>query len=126
MNKVFLLVLAVALCFIGAQALECYQCTAGVGSLCVTSKVTCTSSSEHCFSGVGKAVGFLDIKSKGCLGVSECNKTSNVNFPTNASTLFSMTRTCCNTDLCNSAPDRSHVSALVMTLAAVAAIKFIM
>ncbi|XP_056596785.1 prostate stem cell antigen [Triplophysa dalaica] len=126
MNKVFLLALAVALCAISAQALQCYKCALGVGSLCFTSKENCSSSSQHCFSGVGKAAGFLDIKTKGCLEVSKCNKTENVGFPTNESTVYTITKTCCNTDLCNSAPDRSHISALVMTLTAVAAVKFIM
>lgn len=72
------------------------------------------------------SAGFLDIKMKGCLAVSECNKTENVNFSHHNSTVYKMTKTCCNTDLCNSAPDRSHVSALVMMLAAAAAVKFIM
>ncbi|KAA0710769.1 hypothetical protein E1301_Tti022960 [Triplophysa tibetana] len=123
MNKVFLLALAVAMCFVGAQALQCYKCSLGLGSVCFTTKEMCQSSNEHCFSGVGKAAGFVEIKTKGCLEVSKCNKTETVGFPTNDSTVYTITKTCCNTDLCNSAPDRSHISALVMTLAAV---KFIM
>lgn len=71
------------------------------------------------------SAGFLEVKMKGCLAVAQCNKTENVNFPSNSSTVYTMTKTCCNTDLCNSAPGRSHVSALMMTLTAIA-VKFIM
>ncbi|MEQ2161272.1 hypothetical protein GOODEAATRI_008074, partial [Goodea atripinnis] len=60
----------------------------------------------------------LKIKMKGCLKVSECNKTKDTNFPpTSNTTIYSMTKTCCNTDLCNVAPGLPGASGL--SLAAV-------
>lgn len=120
MNRLFFVSFAVALCFIGGQALKCYDCT-GVWSLCVTSQTTC-SGTDQCFSGVGKAAGFVDIKMKGCLALEKCNKTDNVNWPSNSSTVYTMTKTCCSTDLCNSALGHPHVSTIMTTLAAIASL----
>lgn len=120
MNRLFFVSFAVALCFIGGQALKCYDCT-GVWNLCVTSETTC-SGTDQCFSGVGKAGGFVDIKMKGCLALEKCNKTYNVNWPSNTSTVYQMTKTCCSTDLCNSALGHPHVSTIMTTLAAIASL----
>ncbi|KAL1255492.1 hypothetical protein QQF64_013553 [Cirrhinus molitorella] len=122
MNKIFHGFFAVALYFAVGQALQCYDCKLGIGSLCITTKTTC-GANEHCFSGVGKAVGLLDIKMKGCLEVTKCNRTEQVNFPSNSSTQFyQMTKTCCSTDLCNSAPGHFHVSAISMVLATISSV----
>ncbi|KAK5613529.1 hypothetical protein CRENBAI_020439 [Crenichthys baileyi] len=115
MNRIAL-ILAVGLCFAVGQALQCYRCDLGIWSLCITSKTTCETD-EHCFNGVGNSA-VLKIKMKGCLKVSECNKTEDVNFPQTSNTSFySMTKTCCNTDLCNVAPGLPGASGL--SLAAV-------
>nr|XP_040045260.1 uncharacterized protein spaca4l [Gasterosteus aculeatus aculeatus] len=104
MNRIILQLVAVGFCFAVVQALQCYECKFGLGDLCATSKVTCKSG-EQCFSGVGEAVGFVNIKMKGCLALDKCNKTEDTTFPgfTNA-TVYKMTRTCCPTDLGTAAP----------------------
>ncbi|XP_030268808.1 sperm acrosome membrane-associated protein 4-like [Sparus aurata] len=122
MNRMILQIFAVGICFAIGQALQCYKCKIGIGELCFTSKTTCESG-EQCFSGVGTAVGFVDIKSKGCLAVADCNKTKEVQFPgatANSTTAYSMTKTCCNTDLCNAAPGLP--SGLSLALATVTAL----
>uniref|UniRef100_A0A671PRA3 UPAR/Ly6 domain-containing protein n=1 Tax=Sinocyclocheilus anshuiensis TaxID=1608454 RepID=A0A671PRA3_9TELE len=63
---------------------------------------------KHCFSGIGKAGGLVDIKMKGCLEVSNCNKT--------------VEKTCCSTDLCNSAPGHFHMSAVSMAFATISSV----
>ncbi|CAI5691126.1 unnamed protein product [Oreochromis niloticus] len=120
MNRVILQLFAVGLCFAIGQALLCYQCPIGIGSLCVTSEKTCASG-EQCYSGVGKAIGFLDIKMKGCLAVANCNKTEDVDFGTNK-TVYKMTKTCCNTDLCNAAPGVPGIPTLTLALATISAV----
>ncbi|XP_017275760.1 sperm acrosome membrane-associated protein 4 [Kryptolebias marmoratus] len=114
---------AVAVCFAAGQALMCYKCEFGFGDLCLTTNTTCKTG-EYCYSGEGKAAGFISIKMKGCLAMAECNKTENVNFPTSGSntTVYKMTKTCCNMDLCNAAPGLPGASALSLALAAVSAL----
>ncbi|KAM9838462.1 prostate stem cell antigen-like [Aulostomus maculatus] len=123
MNRIVLQVLAVGLCFAIGQALQCYECKLGFWNLCITTKETC-SEGEHCFSGTGKAAKFMDIKMKGCLAEAECNKTEQVNFPSSSSnsTLYKMTKTCCNTDLCNAAPGLPGSSGLPLVLATITAV----
>ncbi|KAL7868436.1 hypothetical protein SRHO_G00098200 [Serrasalmus rhombeus] len=107
MNRILLGIFAVALCFTAAHTLQCYKCDIGLWSLCVTSTQTC-SAGDLCYSGVGIAAGFVKLKMKGCLAQTECNKTTDVNFPSGSnSTIYKMTKTCCSTDLCNAAPGLS-------------------
>ncbi|XP_016368511.1 sperm acrosome membrane-associated protein 4-like [Sinocyclocheilus rhinocerous] len=121
MNKIFLGIFAVDLStlYLSGQALQCYECKLGFWYLCITSKKTCDAG-EHCFSGIGKAGGLVDIKMKGCLEVSNCNKTVEANFPSNSSTkVYQMKKMCCSTDLCNSAPGHFHMSAVSMAFATI-------
>ncbi|XP_068431898.1 sperm acrosome membrane-associated protein 4-like [Clinocottus analis] len=119
MNRVILQLIAVGFCFAVVQSLQCYKCTIGFGDLCITTKTTCDAG-EHCYSGVGKAAGFVDIKMKGCLAVAMCNKTEDANFPASSSntTIYTMTKTCCNTNLCNAAPGTSGLSLALATVTA--------
>lgn len=69
-------------------------------------------------------VSFVDIKMKGCLPELECNKTTTVDFPSSDSntTAYRMTKTCCNTDLCNGAPALRRAGGLSLALASVVAL----
>lgn len=120
MNRIILQLFAVGLCVAIGQALVCYKCDIGFGRLCITTQQTC-SSGQLCFSGVGKAVGFLDIKTKGCLDTVNCNKTESTTFGSN-NTVYSLTKTCCNTDLCNAAPGMPGTSSLTLALTAISAL----
>ncbi|XP_003976061.1 sperm acrosome membrane-associated protein 4-like [Takifugu rubripes] len=123
MNRTLFYLLAVGLCCAIGQGLQCYKCDMGFWSLCYTTKVTC-GAGEWCFSGVGEAASFVNIIKKGCLAEAKCNKTVNVNFPpsnTN-STVYTMTETCCNTDLCNGAPGLPGGSGVGVALATIAAL----
>ncbi|XDV34314.1 hypothetical protein PO909_004483 [Leuciscus waleckii] len=65
----------------------------------------------------------MDIKMKGCLDVSKCNKTEQVNFPANSnSSIYQMTKTCCSTDLCNSALGHFHFSAVSMAFTTITSV----
>ncbi|XP_052440532.1 sperm acrosome membrane-associated protein 4 [Carassius gibelio] len=122
MNKILLGIFAVAICFAVGQALQCYECKLGIWDLCITSEKKCNDG-EHCFSGVGTAVGLVDIKTKGCLELSRCNKTEQTNFPSNSSNkVYQLTKTCCSADLCNSAPAHFHMSAVSVAFAAISAV----
>lgn len=56
--------------------------------------------------------------------MAECNKTKEVNFPTSSSnaTVYTMTKTCCNTNLCNAAPGLPGASGLGLGLASITAL----
>ncbi|XP_072529638.1 sperm acrosome membrane-associated protein 4-like [Salminus brasiliensis] len=116
MNRTLLSIFAVALCFTAAHTLRCYECKIGFWNLCMTSEITC-STGDQCYTGTGKAVGFIELKMKGCLAEPLCNKTSDVNFPSSSNTtVYKMTKTCCNSDLCNAAPGLSlHTLTLALT-----------
>ncbi|XP_045914688.1 sperm acrosome membrane-associated protein 4 [Micropterus dolomieu] len=122
MNRIILQLLAVGFCFVIGQALQCYKCSIGLGELCITTTTTCESD-EQCFSGLGTAAGFVDIKMKGCLKVSECNKTKFKDIPSiSNSTIYSMNKTCCDYDLCNAAPGLPGSYGLSLTLATITAV----
>ncbi|XP_077404757.1 lymphocyte antigen 6 complex locus protein G6d-like [Vanacampus margaritifer] len=118
MNRIVLQLFAVGVCFALGHALQCYECKIGFWNLCVTKVVTCAEG-EHCYSGNGTAVGFVDIKMKGCLAKAECNATKDVNFsPSSNTTIYKLTKTCCNHNLCNSAPVISGGPLVFATVAA--------
>ncbi|XP_034747190.1 sperm acrosome membrane-associated protein 4 isoform X2 [Etheostoma cragini] len=119
MNRIILQLIAFGCFFAGVQALMCYKCSLGIGTLCITTKTTC-SSGEQCFNGVGKAGKVVDIMTKGCLSVDKCNMTEPTTF--NNQTVYTLTKTCCNTDLCNAAPGLPGTSALGLALATITAL----
>ncbi|XP_015232449.1 lymphocyte antigen 6 complex locus protein G6d-like [Cyprinodon tularosa] len=122
MNRITLILAVSGLCFAVGQGLQCYKCSFGIGSLCITSNITCESG-ELCYSGkVG--TGDLKFKMKGCLKEADCNKIKNVTLPGSSdTTLYSINRTCCSTDLCNAAPGLPGTSGL--SLAAVTIFSFL-
>ncbi|KAK6327309.1 hypothetical protein J4Q44_G00029540 [Coregonus suidteri] len=116
MNRIILSIFAVGLCFSVGHALQCYKCDICFLDL-FYNKFTCADG-DQCFSGVGKAAGVLDIKTKGCLKVTDCNKTTTTQFPSiSNATIYSLTKTCCSSDLCNAAPGLSRLSILHLALA---------
>ncbi|XP_034016027.1 sperm acrosome membrane-associated protein 4 [Thalassophryne amazonica] len=122
MNRIILHLIVAGFCLTFGHALKCYNCHIGFKDVCLTTKITCDSG-ELCFKGEGKAAGVVSIIMKGCLKEAECNKTTEMNFPSDSNTtIYSMTKTCCNTDLCNAAPGHPGVSGLPLALAAVAAV----
>ncbi|XP_047461060.1 sperm acrosome membrane-associated protein 4 [Mugil cephalus] len=123
MNRIILQLFAVGFCVALGQALKCYKCDFGIGSLCITSETTCESG-EHCFIGYGKAAGFVDIKVKGCIAEAKCNKTEDTTFNVAGSnaTIYTLTTKCCNTDLCNAAPGLPGSSGLSLALASISAL----
>ncbi|XP_063041679.1 sperm acrosome membrane-associated protein 4 [Engraulis encrasicolus] len=117
MNRIILGIFAVTMCFAIGQALQCYKCDIGLWDVCYTTKTTC-GANEQCYTGVGKAAGFIQVRMKGCLASAECNKTSDVNFPTDSNTtVYSMTKTCCEGELCNAAPGLPRMGTLPLALA---------
>ncbi|KAG7261880.1 hypothetical protein CRUP_006296 [Coryphaenoides rupestris] len=114
MNGIILRIFAAGLVVAVGHALQCYKCDIGIFSLCATSKEVCATG-EQCYSGVGTAAGFVEVKMKGCLPVADCNKTMDTNLPGTLSntTVYSMTKTCCNMDLCNAAPPAGSRLALL-------------
>ncbi|XP_076862161.1 sperm acrosome membrane-associated protein 4-like [Brachyhypopomus gauderio] len=118
MNRVLLGIFTVALGFAVAQSLQCYDCD-GVWGLCITSIKTC-GTNQLCYSGVGTAVGFIKVTTKGCLEQSLCNQTTDTQIPTiSNSTVYKVTKTCCSIDLCNAAPGLHTLSLLLLSLLSV-------
>ncbi|XP_037651461.1 protein Bouncer [Sebastes umbrosus] len=123
MNRIILQLVAVGFCFAVVQTLQCYKCIIGIGDVCITSKTDCAVG-EQCFSGEGKAANVISIKMKGCLEVAKCNKTEQTTIPGTSSnaTVYTITKTCCDTPLCNVAPGLPGTSALSLALATVTAL----
>ncbi|XP_056335875.1 sperm acrosome membrane-associated protein 4 [Danio aesculapii] len=120
MNKIILASFVLALYFAVGHGLQCYDCKLGFWDFCFTTKKTCDAG-QQCFSGLGKAGGLVDIKTKGCLELSKCNKTEATTFPANSSTqIYQMTKTCCATDLCNSG--HIHISAVSMAFTTITSV----
>ncbi|XP_029587176.1 sperm acrosome membrane-associated protein 4 [Salmo trutta] len=116
MNRIILSIFAVGLCFSVGQALQCYKCDLCIWNVFQTN-VTCNAE-EQCFSGVGKAAKFLEIKTKGCLNRNDCNKVTQTTFPSiSNTTVYSVNKTCCSSDLCNAAPGLPRMSILHLALA---------
>ncbi|KAK2830563.1 hypothetical protein Q5P01_018494 [Channa striata] len=122
MKTIIVQLFAVGICFAIGQALQCYNCKIGIWNLCYTTEVTCQQD-EQCFSGLGKALGKVDIKMKGCLTLDKCNKSENMNYTIGGNIIpYSMNKTCCSTDLCNAAPAPPGTTGLSLVFATVAAL----
>ncbi|MCI2599662.1 hypothetical protein KC298_15250, partial [Listeria monocytogenes] len=79
MNKIIFASFVLALYLAVGHGLQCYELTLGVWNVGITTKKTCDAG-QLCFSGLGKAGGFVDLKMKGCLEFSKCNKTESTTF----------------------------------------------
>ncbi|XP_012686974.1 sperm acrosome membrane-associated protein 4 [Clupea harengus] len=117
MNRIILSIFAVTVCFAVGHTLECYKCDLGLWDLCYTTKTTCTDG-DLCYSGKGEAAKFVKIGKKGCLARAKCNMTESINWPKNSSSaIYTITNTCCDTDLCNAAPGLPRVGTLPLAIA---------
>ncbi|XP_053302086.1 prostate stem cell antigen-like [Pleuronectes platessa] len=123
MNKIILQLLVLGFCIAIGQALQCYKCKIGAWGVCITTKTHCAAG-EQCFSGAGTAVaGVMDIIQKGCLAKVKCNTITDKGVLNIANaTLYTITKTCCDTDLCNGAPGLPGASGLSLALATVTAL----
>ncbi|XP_051762448.1 toxin 3FTx-Psa1-like [Ctenopharyngodon idella] len=100
MNRIVLGVIAVIGFFTLSEALTCNSCKVGVlGKCLLSSKVDCTTSMNNCFSAKAEfnVTGFLSLSTSGC--TSDCNNT--VGSILGAG--YTVTKSCCTTDLCNGA-----------------------
>lgn len=65
---------------------------------------------------------FIPITMKGCLKAEECDKVTTLSPDVIGNqTVYSMNRTCCDQDLCNSAPNLPAPALLPLTMATLSA-----
>ncbi|XP_061531275.1 sperm acrosome membrane-associated protein 4-like [Phycodurus eques] len=83
------------------ESLQCFRCDLGFWDACYTTETNC-SLGERCFTGRGKAVDVLDVKTLGCVKAEECNVETTVEL-VSKNTVFVMTKHCCDTPFCNAA-----------------------
>lgn len=101
----------------GEDLLQCFKCDLGFWDACYTTKTNC-SHGERCYTGRGKAVDILDVKTLGCVKADECNMVTTVELFQNK-TVFVMTKHCCDSPFCNSAhklPAGSLLFAILVVL----------
>ncbi|CAN9514231.1 unnamed protein product [Ophioblennius macclurei] len=97
------------------ELLQCFRCDLGFWDACYTTETNC-SLGERCFTGRGKAADVLDVKTLGCVKTEECNVETTVEIFSN-NTVFAMTKHCCDTPFCNSAPRLPLYTLLYLTVA---------
>ncbi|CAB1351318.1 unnamed protein product [Coregonus sp. 'balchen'] len=103
MNKFMWGCMALVGLFVVAESLNCNTCSVGVGSFClIGSSKTCSTSEPNCYTGLAvfNVSSILGIKIKGCLATASCNTTSTGSILTAG---YTVSQTCCSTDLCNGA-----------------------
>ncbi|KAK7906992.1 hypothetical protein WMY93_015604 [Mugilogobius chulae] len=121
MNRIILQLLVVTVYFAAVHTLKCYHCM-GLFGICFKTRHSCVEG-EHCFKGVATYekldTGFkFTAKPMGCFRATDCNQTFT---ETNKTHKITLTTTCCDTELCNSAPV-SLPETLQLALASVSAV----
>ncbi|XP_073497825.1 CD59 glycoprotein-like [Phyllobates terribilis] len=107
--------LLLSCCHIG-QALVCYSCDYG---LCLFPSTTNCGLLQSCGTETAKA-GYIGMKKKGCINFTDCQTESSVTY---MGLTVTTKRSCCFTDLCNSAaaPKVSAITGVATILALVLA-----
>ncbi|XP_018542696.2 sperm acrosome membrane-associated protein 4 [Lates calcarifer] len=85
------------------ESLTCYTCKMGFKGKCLfTSTETCSNSKPNCYWGslAFNVSRLMSLQTRGCLASSLCNQTETGTLLTAG---YSITRTCCSTNLCNGA-----------------------
>ncbi|XP_071356410.1 protein Bouncer-like [Trachinotus anak] len=101
MNKFLWSCAALLTLFVTVESLSCYTCDVAVLGYCLHEEpVNCTKNQKTCYSAVAKfSADLLDIHERGCIEDNKCNNESGTILSVN----YTITRTCCNTNLCNGA-----------------------
>ncbi|KAM3597000.1 uncharacterized protein V6R79_024368 [Siganus canaliculatus] len=100
--KTLILVLAASM-FVAAESLTCHTCRFGYRGKCVfPSTETCSDSEPNCYCGnlIFNNTRLMRLETRGCLASSLCNQTESGALLTVG---YTVTKTCCSTDLCNKA-----------------------
>ena len=74
-----------------------------------------------CVTSVCSLADVLDVKILGCVRAEECELVTRVEIFPNM-TFYTMTRSCCDTDLCNAAPSLPLITRLPLAMASLSAI----
>ncbi|XP_062386072.1 lymphocyte antigen-6, epidermis [Sardina pilchardus] len=102
MAKVLWAIVAVATCFVMAESLRCNSCAVGLlGKCLLSSEKTCSGSEDRCYTGKAEfnITGAVTFETSGCLVNTSCVKSTGSVLGVG----YTVTRTCCSTDLCNAA-----------------------
>ncbi|XP_054462544.1 sperm acrosome membrane-associated protein 4-like [Anoplopoma fimbria] len=89
--------------FITGESLTCNTCKVGFRGKCLYSSTeTCSDSKPNCYRGelAFNVSRFMNMQTQGCIASSLCNQTESGALLTAE---YTVTRTCCSTDLCNGA-----------------------
>ncbi|XP_067094833.1 protein Bouncer-like [Osmerus mordax] len=116
----FIMVCGEEMTLLEQEPLECFRCDLGFWDACFTTKTNC-SAGERCYTGRGRAADVLDVKMLGCVRAEECEVVTRVEIFPNT-TFYTMTRSCCDTDLCNTAPSLPLTTPLPLAVASLSAI----
>ncbi|KAL7868438.1 hypothetical protein SRHO_G00098220 [Serrasalmus rhombeus] len=84
------------------RGLNCYSCSVGIFGRCfVSSSQTCSNTQNSCFTGQAafNLTGALNFYTSGCINSTNCVTTTGTVLGVG----YTVTQTCCSTDLCNGA-----------------------
>ncbi|XP_053302085.1 neurotoxin 3FTx-LK [Pleuronectes platessa] len=103
MRKLLLVCTVFMAMFVTGETLTCQTCRVGfVGKCMFGSTETCSDSEPNCFRGnlAFNVSSLVMLQTQGCLNSTLCNRTE---VGTLLTVGYTVTKTCCSTDLCNGA-----------------------
>ncbi|XP_041811789.1 sperm acrosome membrane-associated protein 4-like [Chelmon rostratus] len=88
--------------FVAVESLTCNTCDVSILGTCLgDTPVNCTRTQNRCYNAVAKfSADLLPIHARGCIEESACKNETGVSILT---VNYSITMTCCSTNLCNGA-----------------------